>query len=255
VSALELFQSDAWSVRAELRDGEPWFVAADVCKALGIANSRDAVARLSPDGVGTADVIDSMGRTQRASVINEPQLYRLIFQSRRPEAEAFTDWVTRDVLPAIRRTGTYTAPAAMPSHAEALRGWAHELERSEQLAAEVAVLAPKAAIADDLIDAEGTHDIAAAAQILSSIPGVTIGAKKLRDYLRAIGWITKDLTAPRAMQAQIITGRLVMKEDQWTDADGVPHLRHQIRVTGKGLAELHRLLATSPQLTLVMGGA
>lgn len=68
MSALELFQTNAWSVRAEVRDGEPWFVAADVCAALGITNSRDAVAGLDDDekGVGTAD---TLGGTQLSTQV------------------------------------------------------------------------------------------------------------------------------------------------------------------------------------------
>lgn len=95
--------------------GEPWFVAVDVCAALGISNGRDAVARLDADGVGTADVIDSMGRDQVARTVNESGLYELVFQSRRPEAREFRRWITREVLPAIRKTGGYGSAMANPA--------------------------------------------------------------------------------------------------------------------------------------------
>lgn len=262
MTGLELFSTGAWSVRAEVRDGEPWFVAADVCAALGLANVSMAVQRLDGDGVSSAEVIDTMGRTQRATIVDEGALYELIFQSRRPEAGDFRRWVTREVLPAIRRTGTYTAapsPASVrrlpATFSEALRELADEHERSEALAAENAVLAPKAALADDLIDADGTYTVRDAAQILSGIPGVTIGAGKLRELLRSIGWIDKSARDPQPIQAQIHRGRLATKSTTFRDADGVDHVRRQIRITPKGLAELHRLIATKPQLSLVMGGA
>lgn len=89
-------------------DGEPWFVIADVCKILEIVNVTHVIDRLDPDGVRLAEVIDSLGRTQTAATANEPNLYRLIFRSDKPEAKAFQDWVYNEVLPAIRKTGSYS---------------------------------------------------------------------------------------------------------------------------------------------------
>src|SRR5699024_2360673 len=79
----------------------------DVCKVLGIKNVSDTKSRLNKDGVGTTEVIDSMGRKQQATFINESNFYKVVFQSRKPEAEKFTDWVTSEVLPSIRKYGTY----------------------------------------------------------------------------------------------------------------------------------------------------
>lgn len=107
---IQPFNYGTEQVRVVTRDGEPWFVAADVTSALGIANGRDAVNRLDSDGVGTADVIDSLGRGQAAKVLHESALYQLIFQSRVPGAKAFQRWVTAEVLPTIRKTGSYGAP-------------------------------------------------------------------------------------------------------------------------------------------------
>lgn len=86
-----------------------WFVAADVCRALEISNSRDAVARLDDDekGVGSAD---TLGGKQGMQIINEPGLYTLVLGSRKPEAKTFKRWVTHEVLPAIRKTGSYKTP-------------------------------------------------------------------------------------------------------------------------------------------------
>nr|DAU15079.1 MAG TPA: repressor domain protein [Caudoviricetes sp.] len=76
--------------------------------ALGITHVTDVKSRLKKDGVATTEVIDNLGRTQRAIFINESNLYKTIFQSRKPSAEKFTDWVTSEVLPTIRKTGTYS---------------------------------------------------------------------------------------------------------------------------------------------------
>lgn len=87
--------------------GEPWFVVGDVCKILEISNSRMVSTRLHEDDVSTADVIDSMGRTQTANVCNESGLYQLVFKSRKAIAREFTRWITSEVLPSLRKRGFY----------------------------------------------------------------------------------------------------------------------------------------------------
>ena len=115
MTAIRPFDFSGQQVRVVTDEhGDPWFIAVDACAALGISNSRDAVTRLDADGVGTADVIDSMGRDQVARTVNESGLYELVFQSRRPEAREFRRWVTREVLPSIRKTGSY-GPSTNPA--------------------------------------------------------------------------------------------------------------------------------------------
>lgn len=103
------FTFSSQSLRCILRDGEPWFVAADVCEALSIANSRDAATRLDDDERGVATT-DTPSGQQEMTIINESGLYSLILTSRKPEAKKFKKWVTSEVLPAIRKTGRYEAP-------------------------------------------------------------------------------------------------------------------------------------------------
>ncbi|KXI14697.1 ORF6C domain-containing protein [Peptostreptococcus anaerobius] len=103
--------SEFGEIRTAKIGEENWFVLADVCRVLEIRNHRDARTRLNKDGVGTTDVIDSLGRVQQANIINESNLYKLIFQSRKPQAEKFSDWVTGEVLPTLRKQGTYSMPA------------------------------------------------------------------------------------------------------------------------------------------------
>ena len=98
----------------------PEWVAADVCAALEIANNRDAVASLADDEKGVATT-DTPGGPQQVATVTEPGLYRLIFRSRKASAERFRRWVCHDVLPAIRRTGGYSLPAAPPPPAPAPR--------------------------------------------------------------------------------------------------------------------------------------
>ena len=90
--------------------GEPYFSVLDACNVLNISNSRMATSRLDPDDVTITDVIDSMGRDQKLTIINEGALYQLIFRSRTKDAKQFRKWVTHEVLPSIRKTGKYAIP-------------------------------------------------------------------------------------------------------------------------------------------------
>ena len=115
MSSIVSFNFVAQSVRVVMRGDEPWFVAADVCEALTIANHRDAVAKLDEDEKDGVGITDAIGREQETTVINESGLYSLILTSRKPEAKKFKKWVTAEVLPAIRKTGRYEAPIPMPA--------------------------------------------------------------------------------------------------------------------------------------------
>jgi prophage antirepressor-like protein len=89
------------------KHGNPRCVAEDVCEVLGLDNVTWALKKLDEDEFSTAKVIDAMGREQETYVINESGLYSLIMTSRKPEAKAFKKWVTAEVLPSIRKTGSY----------------------------------------------------------------------------------------------------------------------------------------------------
>lgn len=113
-SAPSVFHFSSTDLRVIVINDEPWFVAADVCHALAIVNYNDAVRNLDDDekGVGT---IDTLGGKQKISIVNEAGLYCLIFKSRKPEAKKFKRWVTHEVLPAIRKTGSYGTPNWPPT--------------------------------------------------------------------------------------------------------------------------------------------
>ena len=88
-------------------NGEPWFVLSDVCRELQIANVGDAATRLDDDEKDSIGITDAIGRKRKTIIINEPGLYSVILSSRKPEAKRFKKWVTREVLPSIRKTGGY----------------------------------------------------------------------------------------------------------------------------------------------------
>ena len=108
MNEIRAFSSDQFGeVRTVTIDDEPWFVAADVCRALEIGNSRMATERLDDDEKGRSS-IPTLGGQQEMTVINEPGLYALVLGSRKPEARAFKRWITHEVIPALRKTGTYS---------------------------------------------------------------------------------------------------------------------------------------------------
>lgn len=104
---LQIFSnSEFGEIRTITKDNEPMFCLADVCKALEISNVGNVKQRLSEKGIHTADTL-TKGGMQKMTFISEANLYKTIFQSRKESAERFTDWVTSEVLPSIRKTGSY----------------------------------------------------------------------------------------------------------------------------------------------------
>lgn len=133
MNSLTPFDFEGVSVRVIVRAGDPWWVLADVCRVLEIGNPSDAARRLDDDEKMTLDTVEGgningLGAVgAMPTIINESGLYSLILTSRKPEAKRFKKWVTGDVLPAIRKTGSYSAgpaidPMAVLNDPAAMRG-------------------------------------------------------------------------------------------------------------------------------------
>lgn len=99
-------------IRAQVINGEPWFVAKDVCQALLLKNPRQAISALDEDEKGVISM-DTLGGRQKMNAVTESGLYELISQSRKPEAKPFRKWVTKEVLPALRKTGIYASQGSL----------------------------------------------------------------------------------------------------------------------------------------------
>lgn len=129
-----MFEFQESPVRTVIKDGEPWFVAKDVCEVLGIVNHKDAIRDFPEDekGVVTTDPLGAKGGRQETNVINEPGLYRLIFSSRKEEAEIFKRWVFHEVLPSLRKTGRYE----LPQEVKLLIGQVEDLTKALELNSE-----------------------------------------------------------------------------------------------------------------------
>lgn len=109
-----VFAFNSAAVRALLIDGQPWFVAGDLASILGYREAEKMTRMLDEDEKG-AHIVGTLGGNQRVSVVTESGLYACVLKSRRPEAKTFRKWVTSEVLPAIRKTGSYQAPGAEPA--------------------------------------------------------------------------------------------------------------------------------------------
>ncbi len=132
------FQFEGRSVRVLMIDGNPWWVAFEICSILGISNGRDAVSRLDDDEKTTVVITDSLinqGFSNNApgtkiTIINEPGMYSLVLTSRKQEAKTFKRWVTHDVIPSIRSKGSYEVPQY--AHARARTIYEDAADRLEQ---------------------------------------------------------------------------------------------------------------------------
>ena len=234
MSSVVPFNFEQHAVRVVTRDGEPWFVAADVCAVLAVGNTSDAVRRLDDDEKGV-DTIDTLGGRQEVGTINESGLYALILTSRKPEAKRFKKWVTGEVLPSIRRTGGYGLPAApvIPQTLpDALRLAADLAEGKERAESALAIAAPKAEALDRLTDATGNLTPRDAAKAIQVKPG------ELLTYMRNHGWLYRAGERLRAYQPKIDSGMLVHKVTALPRDGAVDKLIDQVMVTPRGLAKL-----------------
>jgi prophage antirepressor-like protein len=176
---LQIFNNTEFGeIRTVTINNEPMVCLADVCKALELEQVSRVKNRLKEDGVTTSKVIDRLGREQEATFINEANLYKVIFQSRKESAERFTDWVTSEVLPSIRRTGTYNMPG---TYKEALIQLIAQVEENEKLALENSELKPKADFFDAVADSKSAIQMADVSKVLA-IPG--FGRNNLFEFLR-----------------------------------------------------------------------
>lgn len=202
-----IFRKDEFgAVRAVTLEGEPWFVAADVCRALGLGNSSMAVSKLDEDEKGIS-LIDTLGGEQKLGIVNESGLYALVLSSRKPEAKAFKRWITHEVIPSIRKTGGYIAGQETMDDdqllANALLVAQRKIaERSKQLEAANAKIqadAPKVLFAETVQKAEGDILVRQLAKLMVQ-RGYDTGEKRLYDLLRRDGFVikanAKDQNAP-----------------------------------------------------------
>lgn len=229
--------------------------------ANGTHNEHRAVLQLIRDNItdfeefgGVAfemQPFDTPGGQQQRSVaiLNEEHATLLLTYMRNNDVvKDFKKRLVREFA-ALRRSA---AAPAMPTHAEALRGWAEQLERAEAAESRVRELTPSASAWNELADAAGDYSVADAAKILSRDAAINTGERRLFRDMQAFRWVFKRDGRWRAYQAQVDHGRLVEKVGRPYLRDGVMHNGEPtVRITPKGLAMLHGLLGGTGQLELM----
>ena len=231
---IQVFRNDRFgTIRALNVDGEPWFVAKDVCDALGLTNSRKAVARLDDDERGVTSS-DTPGGEQRVQTVNEAGLYTLVLSSRKPEAHAFKRWVTHEVLPAIRRTGGYMVARDETPEQTMARALLIAQDTMDRQRREIDELRPKALFADAVAASDGTCLVGELAKMLRQ-NGVQVGQNRLFGWMRRDGYLGtvgshRNVPTQRAMDM----GLFRIKETAVTHSDGHVTISRTPKVTGRG---------------------
>lgn len=219
-------------------NGEPWFVAKDVCDILGHSNVSMALDRLDDDERSKSN----LGRQGETNIVNEAGLYVLVLGSRKPEAHEFKRWVTHDVLPQIRKTGGYIPTTDedddMTILAKAVMIGQRTMETQKRRIAEqsehIKALEPKARFADAVAASDGTCLIGELAKMLRQ-NGLDIGQNRLFEILRQDGYLGKtgsnrNVPTQKAMDL----GLFRIKETAITHSDGHVTINRTAKVTGKG---------------------
>lgn len=234
MNTIQKFNFHSQQVRTLIVDGEPAFIANDLCAVLGLTNPRQTLSYLDEDEKGVISS-DTLGGAQQMAFVSESGMYSLVLRSRKLEAKAFKRWITHEVLPSIRRTGSYGIPATPQTYAEALRELAASVEAQSALEAKVAADAPKVLFADSVATSQTTILVGDLAKILRG-NGVEVGANRLFAQLRADGYLIRRQGADWNMPTQkaMELGLFKVKETAVTHSDGHVTVSKTPKVTGKG---------------------
>lgn len=232
MNELQVFRYQGNEVRTVEVNGEPWFVLKDVCAVLGIGNSRMVFDRLDSDEKGVSQ-IDTPGGLQNVNIVNESGLYNVLLRSDKPEAKPLRKWVTSEVLPSIRKTGSYNQKPLSPVEMFAMQAQIN-LEQERRLKA----VEQKQAVLD------GVMDVMAAPMLAED------------------GWQEKAQKAINTAVERFQTNHQTFRAELYEDVERVGHvdletrqtrLRKRMKNAGatvtecKGVSKLH-VIARDPTL-------
>lgn len=231
---IQVFEYQNNKVRTVDVDGEAWFVLKDVCEVLHLGTTAKVAERLDDDEKGM-NQIHTPGGTQNVTVVNESGLYHVILRSDKPEAAPFRRWVTNDVLPAIRKTGSYNAPQLTRSQllATALIAAHEELEEKDK---QIETMKPKALFADAVSASNQSILVGEMAKLLSQ-NGIQMGKNRLFQWMRENGYLIKDkkrtdynMPTQKSMELRLFE----IKETSIAHSDGHTSINKTPKVTGIG---------------------
>ena len=235
MNELQVFNNEMFgNVRVLLQGDEPWFVAKDVADTLGYQNGSRDVNRHTDEEDRTKTMLFDGNQNKETILINESGLYSLVLSSKLPNAKQFKRWVTSEVLPSIRKYGSYSMdiPKTLP---DALKAYASEIEAHNKTKALVEAQRPKVIFADAVSTSDTDILIGDLAKLLNQ-NGHNIGQNRLFERLRKEGYLIsrKGNSYNTPTQKAMELGLFRIKETAITHADGRTTINKTPKVTGKG---------------------
>lgn len=233
---IQKFTNDEFgTIRVADNNGEPWFVAKDVCDALGIATNHLRERNRGLDDDEVVSLPNWEGKGSAPLIVSEPGFYKLVMKSRKPEAKAFQRWVTHEVLPSIRKQGGYMTARADETPEEIMaRALMLAKDTMDRQQREIAELRPKALFADAVAASDGTCLIGELAKMMRQ-NGVHVGQNRLFEWLRRDGFLGKtgsNYNVPTQMAME--RGLFRIKETAVTHSDGHVTVNRTPKATGRG---------------------
>ena len=235
MNELQIFNNAMFgNVRVLLQGDEPWFVAKDIADTLGYQNGSRDVNRHTDEEDRTKTMLFDGNQNKETILINESGLYSLVLSSKLPNAKQFRRWVTSEVLPSLRKYGTYSMdiPRTLP---DALKAYADEIEQHNKTKALVEAQRPKVIFADAVSTSDTDILIGDLAKLLNQ-NGHNIGQNRLFERLRKEGYLIsrKGNSYNTPTQKAMELGLFRIKETAITHADGRTTINKTPKVTGKG---------------------
>ena len=248
MNEIRAFSSDQFGeVRTVTIDDEPWFVAADVCRALEISDTHKATDRLDADEKGQSS-IPTLGGQQEMLVVNEPGLYSLVLGSRKPEAKAFKRWITHEVIPAIRKHGVYAVDELLndpDTFIAALQALKEEREKNNRLSGKILELEPKASYYDLVLSCSNALPIT----IIAKDYGCS--GKKMNQFLAAQNVQYKMGETWLLYAEHSDKGYTKSDTTVFTGSDGTQHSKVYTKWTQKGRLFIYEMMKAAGYLPVM----
>jgi len=241
MNELKVFENPEFGqVRMVIINGEPWFVGNDAARALGYSKTNEAIrTNVDDEDTAMAGILDSNNHTQQMVIINESGLYDLIFESRLPSAKKFRHWVTSEVLPSVRKTGSYISPQFRDSYTiedpvERAKRWIEEQEEKKTLESKLTEMQPKADLCDKLLDASLLVNFRDAAKEIG------ISQSQFTGWLKENGYVYSNSAGELRPMEQYMQSEFFQMKPYQNPYNGYKSSRTYI--TGRGLAAFKILI-------------
>jgi len=255
---LQIFENNEFGeIRIKNNDGEIWFVVADICKILEIGNPSDVVRRINNRWVDKIKIPHPQSKTKNIKVnaVTEPGLYKLVFRSRKEEAEKFTDWIAEEVLPSIRKTGIYATDETIDKiladpdfGIELLSQLKEERKEKQKLVGKINDLKPKADYTDTILKNKGLVTITQIAKDYG------MSGRKMNELLHDLGVQYKQSGQWLLYAEHQGEGYTHSETIDITRSDGTPDVVMNTKWTQKGRLFLYNLLKNNGILPVIERG-